>query len=206
MALIGGSSSRKTENFEQFNNQQDRRQVGSDASVVTQGKFVRVNNTADEAVELADINADLLHELSDDVTGAFRSSVGLLNDLSDDFTGLGRDVIDGSFRAIGDVSSDAANLSKSSLDFVRDSSGENFDFLDRRAGATEDFTLQALQQLKDNREQAFDFAGNSLGQVSNALTSTLAESQEDSTQLATQLIRIGIPAAALVLMVWAFRK
>ncbi|PIE10509.1 MAG: hypothetical protein CSA72_08360 [Rhodobacterales bacterium] len=53
---------------------------------------------------------------------------------------------------------------------------------------------------------ALDFARGSLTTVSGALSQTLNASAEDSTQLSQQLIRLGIPAVALVLIAGAFNK
>lgn len=64
----------------------------------------------------------------------------------------------------------------------------------------------SLGFAEEARKDAFDFAGRSLNTVSGAFTETLEKSQEDSTQLSEKLIKLGVPALALIFIAQALRN
>ncbi len=207
MPFIGSSStSRDERTFNSTNNAQDNRQAADNGSFTTRGENITINQTADGFIDLGEAYADVANEIADQGFGYGRAVADEVFNygraVSSDSTDLSRAALDGGF-----------GFGNDAFDFAADRAADAFNFGDDvlaysedRGDAAFELAAKALDQIDASQDEAFGFAGQGLAEVSGALTSTLNASQEDSTQITSQLLRLGIPFAALVLIVWGFNK
>lgn len=242
--LFSGGSTKSVTETDNFytSHAEDNKIAGDNGSFVTRGENVTINQTSDEAVDLARLSldgfdtasegafrvADDAFQFSDAALGSALRFANDNNDASNRLSGRALDAADDAARQAAINQREgyyfAKDINRDSLSAAQDAQRDGFgfgrdalDFADRRTSAAlgfveagnDDafgFANRSLDQIDRSQAAAFDFAKGGLGQVSNALATTLNASSEDSTQLSQQLIRLGIPALALVAIVWGFRK
>jgi len=203
------SSSSSTTNFNDTSTTDERLAADGQALVTRSGGNTIIRQTSREAVALGTNFADAANELADaafDLSGdiaqeslytardgisALERSVGSAFDFGDQ---AGRDA----FGFAGDVNERGFDFGETSLDAVRRTADRSID----HSGETLD---TALAFAEGAREEALQFAGQSLDTLSGALVTTLDQSQEDSTQLSEKIIKLGIPAVALILIAQTFK-
>jgi hypothetical protein len=157
-----------------------------------------------EAFDFAgDTSRDAFDFAGDAQNNAFGFAYDALTRSNDQFADSAK-VAQGGLDLAGDALGQAIGFSEDALSQVSQFGGDAFDFaqgaMDRALDGIEETQDTAFDFAQGARDDAYKFATQSLDQLSGAFSSTLAASQEDSAELSSQLIKIGVPAIALILI------
>ncbi len=171
------------------------------------------NDALYEGTGLVDSALDIARDASRDGIGASENALSEALQYADR---LGADA----FKFAGDASSGgialARDASRDGYDFAEDLTQRGFDFgqssLDevvKVSGWAMDNSADTLDTAlgfaEGARDDAYQFADRSLDTLSGAFLQTLEKSQEDSTQLSEKLIKLAIPALALIFIAQAMK-
>lgn len=210
MASGGGTSANTVSSYDA----RDNRMAADGRAIVTRGDNVSINTTSPEAWQFGIRMADEANEVADRALIEGGRMAGDAMNLS---KSVAREGMDLSRRVSGDAMNLGARVTREGLDFAGDglklaermvlkgseAAADNLEhslaFSNRAQDKAYGFAKDALTASRRNTETA-------LTQISSAFGQTLAEKREDSTQLSQQLIRLGIPAVALVMIAGSFRK
>lgn len=197
--MKGGKSS-TTNKANSDNTTFDNRMAADGEAVVTRaGGNVLINSTSGEAVELG-------KEYARAAENMLAKAAAANERVADRAIRQASANLDSSMRFGEEAVYSVTDANRRSLDFAGsalDEVGELSRFSINSNAATLD---DALAFSGGQTETAFGFASGALQSVSSALSETLSRSQSESAQLSEKLIKIGIPALALVFIAQAVRN
>lgn len=221
MASGGGTSANTVSSYDA----RDNRMAADGRAIVTRGDNVSINTTSPEAWQFGIRMADEANEVAD---RALIEGGRMAGDAMNMSKSVAREGMDLGRRVSGDAMSLSRNVAREGMELGARVTREGLDFAGGGLKLAERMVLKGSEAAADNLEHSLSFSNRAqdkaylfakdaltasrrntetaLTQISSAFGQTLAEKREDSTQLSQQLIRLGIPAVALVMIAGSFRK